>query len=311
MLNLSQSKAFFIAAAIATFSFSLYSFPVFGKKQTLAPDKVEALKWYLECLKNKSTSPKLMIKILATFVSSSIIPKDEKNLIKNQEILKNNIGAFLGLHDIEKGVNQPDSSFKESKFAIHSLVERYQEILDFENTLLNIIKSFEQPGFMVTCLQPNDVIAFKSSNCPDIKYHELQGKSFLTFVQNNVKTADKLMTILDQSHPVYGTISNILVIQNEILESFQTGIQLNNQAQFLKNQYEFRLKLGSKNQPSDPIKALTRHKKLIEKVKQDVDVLTQLQAMPQQLTDLLIEGAPVRNRLFLQNNDYIEPIFKD
>ena len=49
MLNLSQSKAFFIAAAIATFSFSLYSFPVFGKKQTLAPDKVEALKKQTVC----------------------------------------------------------------------------------------------------------------------------------------------------------------------------------------------------------------------------------------------------------------------
>ncbi len=49
MLSFSQSKAFFIAAAIATFSFSLYSFPVFGKEQTLTPEKVEALKKQTVC----------------------------------------------------------------------------------------------------------------------------------------------------------------------------------------------------------------------------------------------------------------------
>lgn len=49
MLSLSQSKAFFIAAAIATFSFSLYSFPVFGKQETLSPEKVEALKKQTVC----------------------------------------------------------------------------------------------------------------------------------------------------------------------------------------------------------------------------------------------------------------------
>lgn len=49
MLSFSQSKAFFIAAAIATLSYSLYSFPVFGKQQTLSPDKVEALKKQTVC----------------------------------------------------------------------------------------------------------------------------------------------------------------------------------------------------------------------------------------------------------------------
>ncbi|XZN90744.1 MAG: SH3 domain-containing protein [Microcoleus sp.] len=49
MLSLTQSKAFFIAAAVATFGFSLVSFPVFGKEQTLSPDKVEALKEQTKC----------------------------------------------------------------------------------------------------------------------------------------------------------------------------------------------------------------------------------------------------------------------
>ncbi|MGL5063493.1 MAG: SH3 domain-containing protein [Microcoleus sp.] len=49
MLNFSQTKAFFIAAAVASLSFSLYSFPVFGKQETLAPDKVEALKKQTVC----------------------------------------------------------------------------------------------------------------------------------------------------------------------------------------------------------------------------------------------------------------------
>jgi uncharacterized protein YgiM (DUF1202 family) len=49
MLSLSQSKAFFIAAAIATFSFSLYSFPVFGRQETLTPEKIEALKKQTVC----------------------------------------------------------------------------------------------------------------------------------------------------------------------------------------------------------------------------------------------------------------------
>jgi len=49
MLSLSQSKAFFIAAAFATLTFSLYSFPVFGKQQTLAPEKVKALEGKTKC----------------------------------------------------------------------------------------------------------------------------------------------------------------------------------------------------------------------------------------------------------------------
>ncbi|MGB3266994.1 MAG: SH3 domain-containing protein [Microcoleus sp.] len=49
MLSLTQSKAFFIAAAVATLSFSLYSFPVFGRQQNLSPQKVEALKKQTQC----------------------------------------------------------------------------------------------------------------------------------------------------------------------------------------------------------------------------------------------------------------------
>ena len=49
MVIFSQAKAFFIAAAVASFSFSLYSFPVFGKEQTLAPAKIEALKKETVC----------------------------------------------------------------------------------------------------------------------------------------------------------------------------------------------------------------------------------------------------------------------
>ncbi|MEG3847425.1 SH3 domain-containing protein [Microcoleus sp. herbarium19] len=49
MLSFSQSKAFFIAAAVASLSFSLYSFPVFGKEQTLSPEKVAALKEQTKC----------------------------------------------------------------------------------------------------------------------------------------------------------------------------------------------------------------------------------------------------------------------
>ncbi len=49
MLSFTQSKAFFIAAAVASFSFSLYSFPVFGKQQSLAPAKAEALKKQTQC----------------------------------------------------------------------------------------------------------------------------------------------------------------------------------------------------------------------------------------------------------------------
>jgi len=49
MLSFSQSKAFFIAAAIASFIFSLVSYPVFGKQPTLAPEKLEALKKQTVC----------------------------------------------------------------------------------------------------------------------------------------------------------------------------------------------------------------------------------------------------------------------
>lgn len=49
MLSFTQSKAFFIAAAVATLSFSLYSFPVFGRQQNLSPQRVEALKKQTQC----------------------------------------------------------------------------------------------------------------------------------------------------------------------------------------------------------------------------------------------------------------------
>lgn len=49
MLSFSQSKAFFIASAIAIFSFSLVSYPVFGKDQALSPEKIEALKEKTKC----------------------------------------------------------------------------------------------------------------------------------------------------------------------------------------------------------------------------------------------------------------------
>ncbi|MEG3940439.1 SH3 domain-containing protein [Microcoleus sp. S36b_A3] len=49
MLSFTQSKAFFIAAAVASLSFSLYSFPVFGRQQNLSSQKVEALKKQTQC----------------------------------------------------------------------------------------------------------------------------------------------------------------------------------------------------------------------------------------------------------------------
>ena len=49
MLIFTQLKAFFIAAVVASFSFSLYSFPVCGKQQSLDPKKAEALKKQTQC----------------------------------------------------------------------------------------------------------------------------------------------------------------------------------------------------------------------------------------------------------------------
>jgi hypothetical protein len=49
MLSFTQSKAFFIAAVFASLSFSLYSFPVFGKQQSLSAEKVEGLKKQTQC----------------------------------------------------------------------------------------------------------------------------------------------------------------------------------------------------------------------------------------------------------------------
>ncbi len=49
MLSFTQSKAFFIAAVVASLSFSLYSFPVFGRQQNLSSQKVEALKKQTQC----------------------------------------------------------------------------------------------------------------------------------------------------------------------------------------------------------------------------------------------------------------------
>ena len=82
-------------------------------------------------------------------------------------------------------------------------------------------------------------------------------------------------------------------------------------ARTLETQYVSRIEFNLDNQTLDTTQPLTSHQQLVEKVEQEIEVLKQLQAIPQQLTDLLIEGAPVRNRIFLQNNEYIEPIFKD
>jgi len=49
VLSFTQSKAFFIAAVFASLSFSLYSFPVFGKQQSLSAEKVEGLKKQTQC----------------------------------------------------------------------------------------------------------------------------------------------------------------------------------------------------------------------------------------------------------------------
>jgi len=49
VLSFTQSKAFFIAAVFASLSFSLYSFPVFGKQQNLSSQRVEALKKQTQC----------------------------------------------------------------------------------------------------------------------------------------------------------------------------------------------------------------------------------------------------------------------
>ena len=278
------------------------------------------MKWNLESLKKGIPFDHYDMKLI-TFVPSTITPEDEKSLQDNQGILKDNIEYFLGLHgleagintlyDLKKGGNKLTLSFKEDKFVIPSLVKAYQEIVNFEDILLKSIFAFDQPGFMVTCLQPNDSEAFKSSKCPDIKYYEVQGQSFLTFGQNNIEVANKLMTVFDTAHPVYGAISDILSVLTEIHKSFEADIPMSDVAQALKTQYLSRLKFNAENQTFGTIKISENQNLLIEKVKQDIDVLTQLQAIPQQLSDILIEGAPVRNKLFLEKNKHIEPIFKD
>ena len=76
-------------------------------------------------------------------------------------------------------------------------------------------------------------------------------------------------------------------------------------------QSQLRQNLAPEDQQSEMKKTLTDQNTLIAKVEKEIKPLKQLLAFPQELIKLLIEGVPLRNKLFLQNNDYIEPIFKD
>ena len=280
-------------------------------------DLGHSLKWYLESSKNINTSLKFKmilkesVKSFITFVPFSAIIEEKENFITNQEILRDNIEVLLGLHDLELGVNNPNSSFKENKLAISEFFELYQKIINFEEILLEALDTFHRPGFMVTCLQPQEIHVFKLSHCLDIKCHEFQDRFFLSFGQDNIKKADQLIDILNKIHPCYETITDILDILIEIQKNYHTENIMRDSAKNLRNQYLSRLILKSDNQFSDEAKTLTNYKSLTEKVEQEIELLQQLQAIPRHFEELLIEGIPLRNKNFLQKNDYIRAIFED
>ena len=164
-------------------------------------DFTKSLKWILESYKNaKATNLKLQcenaIKKLVTFIIPfEIMPEDEIDFKTNQDTLKSNLEAFLGLHILELLINQPKSSFKEANYAIFSLSQLYDRVVEAEIDLLMALRAYDSPGFMVTCLQPNDIDRFKAGHSSDIKYYFYQNTHYLTFGRQNIQAADNLMAI--------------------------------------------------------------------------------------------------------------------
>ena len=272
----------------------------------------EALKWYLKSFRDLKLdsdlegSLKTSIKSMVTFIAPTITSEESENFIEKYKKFKSEIEEFLGKHLLEVKINDPDSLFQEREIAIPSLLKPYQEIVNFEQVLLSAIKSFKRTSFMVTCLIPKNINAFKLNPSSKVKYYNFQNQSFLTFGQGNIELADELMDILLNTNKLQSFNSNV----SEILE-IQKQRKREYQIKAMNIQSQFRQKLVPEDQRLEMIKTLSDQNILIKNIEQEIEPLNKLLTFPQQLKTLLIEGAPFRNKNFLDHKDYIEHIFKD
>ncbi|MGI4851951.1 MAG: tetratricopeptide repeat protein [Janthinobacterium lividum] len=310
--DLKKSFAWYQKAALQGFAIAQFSLgAMYCNGEGTNRNFTKSLKWLLEGYKNSwddnlRRDCQNAIKKLVTFAPFNITPKDEIDFKTNQDTLKNNLEAFLGLHTLEQLINQPKSSFKEANYAIPSLSQAYDQIVKLEADFLRILVAYNSPGFMVTCLQPNNVDGFSTGRSPDIKYYSYEKTYYLTFGQQNIQAADQLMEIF--SDMMMTSLSDIAI--SELLE-IQGQKKRTHQIKALDIQDKLRHKSMSKNRQSKMVKALERQNKSIIKIENNLECLRQLSKIPKQLEDLLIQDAPYRNKFYLKENPDIESLFKD
>lgn len=148
--------------------------------------------------------------------------------------------------------------------------------------------------------------AFKVSRSSDIKYYDIYNQSFLTFGQKNIEIADKLrkMTLeRDVSSLFFEPIDEIIELHKQSKRNYQTHA--------LEIQTAYRNGLIPEEQVVQKKEEMKDRNTLIEQVDQEIEVLTKLRTLPQEMENLLLEGIPYRNKLFLQNNAHIASLFED
>ena len=212
-----------------------------------------------------------------------------------------------GVFEKRKTINSGNHNFGDRKLAFPYLEDYYKNIFDFNLTLLNIVKAYSCPGFMISCFEPNSqktIDDFKISASQEIKYHYFNGKHFLTFGSENVKKADEVIKIVgEKTNHVY---KNIL----ELIKLLKKNRRNNLEAAFALQQQEI-FKLAPNIQNQNVEESLKNYTELLKDCDQELYYLIQLSLMPEKLKELLTDKNQnsYRNQKFFNANVDLQLVF--
>lgn len=227
--------------------------------------------------------------------------------LKNQmNILRCNIEKIIGLHEQEKGINNPNSYFKERSISIPFLFEVYQEVVDFEQKCLEALIALDKNGFMVTCLQPKNKSLIEQLDTRNSQhmssYLDVNNNfRYISFGQKNVVMANKFLTLINDRNSKGLKYVNLLIkINNDLHLKYvkksiqnQKLIRLNDNTIDLKEKLVFERKIHKYN-------------KLSKSVFDHLEELTQVIQFPDQIKKLFIETVNYRNRIFLAKHSFLK-----
>ena len=236
----------------------------------------------------------------------------EDNSFKNySKTLINDIELMMSLHKKEKEVNNPKAFFKEKLPGINNLYDLYKEIVDFEQNSLEVMHVFDNPEFMITCLQPIHEGLIEELTRDAKQYMSLcmiNELEYVNFGFKNVELANKFISLLNDQNSNWIKANQTLIKVNTKL--YQTYLKKAIKAQNAMKEVQDLTKfdLFSKNLEKKSVleEKLRKFNTLIDDIKIKLKHFRKLNKIPNKIKNLFVQTIAYRNQLFLMQNSFLQ-----